>query len=240
MKKLILISLVVVLSLGFNSCGKDSTNGGDGIVVVYKVPVDIAARYIAMAFCSASGGINSHMENATAAIAHGRGSFDSTFTIIKKDSSAAVKYQYQVEYTMARITSTPPKVTFDYSATGGFNCSSMVSDDEQNGTSWFFTTLDQSQFTLNGSGTDGGQQYAPLEKVQFTSRIIYSLTNVMMDKMTFMAVSGTSQISITGAGPAGVAFSYSGTLTFNGDRKAELVLNGSPFSFSLTSGSITK
>lgn len=238
MKKLILFCFAIVLSLGLNSCGKDSSSSDN--IVVYKLPVDIAARYVAMAFCNASAGINLHLENAAAFTAQGIGSFDSTFTLKKLDSAAAVKYQYQVIYTLARLTTSPPKVTFDYTANGSFSSDAIQSQDEQSGNNWEFTTLDQSQLTVNGSGTDGGQQYALLEKVLFSSNIIYTFTNVMMDKLTYMAASGTAQISIRGAGPGDVGFSYSGTLTFNGNRKAELILGGSTFSISLSTGSITK
>ncbi len=85
MKKLILISFVIVLSVGLNSCSKDSSSSTS--IVVYQVPVDIAARYITMAFCSASAGINLHLENAAAFTAKGKNSFDSTFTIKKMDSA---------------------------------------------------------------------------------------------------------------------------------------------------------
>jgi|GEM_PF-3484497 hypothetical protein len=238
MKKLILFCFAIILSLGWNSCGKDNSSNDN--IVVYKIPVDIAARYVAMAFCNASAGINSHLENAAAFTAQGHGSFDTSFTVKKLDSAAAVKYQYQVVYTLARLTTLPPKVTFDYTANGSFSSDAIQSQDEQTGNNWQFTTLDQSQLTLNGSGTDGGQQYALLEKVFFTSDITYTLQNVMIDKLTCIAASGTGQITIRGSGPGGVAYSYSGTLTFNGNRKAELILGGSTFYINLSTGSITK
>jgi len=238
MKKLILYCFVIILSLGWNSCGKDSSGGDD--IVVYKIPVDIAARYVAMAFCNASAGINRHLETAAAYAAQGHASFDTSFTLKKLDSAAAVKYQYQVVYTLARLATTPPKVTFDYTANGSFSSSAIQSQDEQTGTNWQFTTLDQAMLTLNGSGTDGGQQYALLEKVFFSSDNTYTLKNVMIDKLTGIAASGTAQISIHGSGPAGVAYSYSGTLTFSGNRESVLVLGGSTFYISLISGSIAK
>jgi len=96
----------IVLSLGLNSCGKDSSNSD---IIVYKIPVDIAARYVVMAFCNASAGINLHMENAAAFTAQGYGNFDSTFTIKKLDSAATVKYQYQVEYVLHALLLLPQK-----------------------------------------------------------------------------------------------------------------------------------
>jgi hypothetical protein len=236
MKKFILLTFVIVLSVGLNSCSKESSNTSN--IIVYQVPVDIAARYITMAFCNASAGINLHIENAATFTSLGKGSFDSTFTIKKLDSAAAVKYQYQVEYTLARQTS-PSQVTFDYTAGGSFSSSVLQSADEQDGT-WVFTTLAQSQLTMNGSGTDGGNQNDVVDKVQFTSQFIYTLQNVMIDKTTDMIASGSATITINGAGPADVHFNYSGTLTFSGNRQAVLVLGGSTFNFSLLTGNYTK
>jgi hypothetical protein len=236
MKKLILISFVIMLSVGLTSCSKDSSSSSN--VVIYQVPVDIAGRYITMAFCSASAGINMHLETASAYTAQGKASFDSSFTIKKLDSAATVKYQYQVQYTLARLTS-PSEVSWDYTAGGSFSSSAILSQDEQNGT-WTFTTLDQSQLTVNGQGTDGGTQYAVVDKVQFTSQFSYVFQNVMVDKMTGMVASGTATITINGAGPAAVHFNYSGTLTFLGNRQAVLVLGGSTFNFNLLTGNLTK
>jgi hypothetical protein len=236
MKKLLLIFLVITWIAGFNSCSKDSPAPQ---FTVYQVPVDIAARYIALAFCSASEGINAHVEKAASFTAQGMISFDSTFTAKKLDS-ATVKYNYEVEYPFVRVNTTPPQVTFDYTARGSFSAATLQSQDEQDANTWVITTLDQAQLTLNGSGTDGGQQYASAEKVLFSSNIIYAFKNVMIDKLTYMIVSGTATIRITGSGPGGVAFNYSGTLTFTGNRHAVLVLGGSTYNLSLSSGSVSK
>ena len=238
MKKLFLFSLILILLLGMNSCSKDNTDSNS--YVVYKVPVDLAASYVAMAFCNASLGINIHMENFTGFAALGRSNFDTSYLAKKTDSSAAVKYQYQVLYTYTRLTTSPPKVTLDYSADGSFSSSTLQSQDGQASSNWTLTTLDQPLLTLNGSGTDGGRQYSILQNVQFTSDISYTFNNVMMNKLTYEAVSGTATIRIIGSGPANVDFSYTGTLTFSGDRKAVLVLGGSSYNISLVTGSITK
>jgi hypothetical protein len=237
MKKLILFCVAIVLSLGLNSCGKDSSN--NDTITIYKVPADISIRYIALAFCNASAGINSHLEKAAAFTAQGFGNFDSTFLMKKLDSAAAVKYQYNVVYNFARLTTSPPRVNFDYTADGSFSSASIDSQDSQLG-NWVVSTLDQPQLTLNGTGHDGGQEYALVEKVLFNSQITYTFNDVMMDKLTYMAASGTAQISINGSGPGGILFGYSGTLTFNGNRQADLLLGTSTYHINLSSGSVSK
>jgi hypothetical protein len=236
MKKMILFCLAVVFVAGINSCGKDSSNTD---VVIYKVPVDIAARYIALAFCNASAGINSHMENAAGFTARGSETFDSTFNVKVTDSNAVVRYNYNVVYNFIRQAANPPNTTMGYTSQGTFSSNAMISQDSPKG-NWILTTLDQALLTMNGNGEDAGMQYAKLEKVNFGSKITYTLNNVMMSKVSpYMAASGTAQVSINGTGPLGVLFGYSGTITYNGNRQATLVLGGVTFHFSLSSGAIT-
>lgn len=239
MKKLLLFFLGILVFTGFNSCSKDDTSS-DNNVVIYKVPASIAAEYIAMAFCNAAIGVNYHLENTASFTDHGRLSFDSTFTPTKMDSAAAVKYLYNVSYSFLRFTTSPPKTVLDYTADGSFASHTLQSQDNQTGNSLTFTNLDQPQFTVNGNGSDGGHQYAVPDKVAFTSMIRYTLKDVIMDATTYLALSGTASITINGDGPANVSYSYSGTLTFTGDRKATLVLGGETYYISLTTGSVSK
>ncbi len=237
MKKLILILFVTILSIGWNSCEKSSSNTTN--YTVYQVPVDVVASYVTKAFCNASTGINYHLEKAAGYTSVGAPAFDSSFTLKKLDSAATVKYSYQVLYTFAILSSSPLKTSFDYTADGSFSSSSLQSQDSQQG-DWTITVQDASHLSVNGTGTDGGQQYDVPDKVQFTSQITYTLQNVLADKMTYMVTSGTAQISISGAGPGAVHFNYSGTLTFTGNRQAILVLGGSTYNFSLLTGTISK
>ena len=238
MKKLLLIAFLSLLIAGLNSCGKDSS-GDTNHYTVYKVPVDLVSKYVAFAFSNATTGINYHIEKAAGYAARGASSHDSSFLLKKLDSSATVKYSYQVNYTYSVVTTSPFKSEFDYSSDGSFSSSSMQSQDSQQG-DWYITIQDQSHFDLNGSGTDGGAQFAPLDKVPFQSRITYSLQDVLVDKMTDMVSSGSVQITVTGGGPAGVQFTYSGTLTFSGNHLAVLVLSGSTYNLNLTTGGISK
>ena len=236
MKKRILYSLLIVLSYGIiYSCSKDNSSSDNNNIVIYKIPVSVTAQYIAYAFCNNAAGINLHLERAASYTTHGRTDFDSSFVMSKKDS-----YQYQVIYNFSRPATIPPKALFDYSAAGTFNGGALTSQDTQYGNGWSITTLDQAQLTVNGNGTDGGQQYSYLEKALFSSQIHYSFVNLKMDTTTFMVTSGSATISINGSGPGGVHFDYPGTLTFMGNRTATLVLAGSTFDISLLTGTMTK
>jgi hypothetical protein len=237
MKKLILISLVIVLSIGVNSCGKETSSTTN--YNIYQVPVDIAATYVIMAFSNATTGINYQLEKAVGYTAMGAAAFDSIVTLKKTDSAATVKYTYQVISTFAVITSSPLKTSLDYTSNGWFSSATFRSQDQPEG-DWIISVQDASHLGITGTGNDTGAQDDVTENVLFTSQIAYTLQSVLADKMTYMVTSGTAQVTILGNGPGNVSFRYSGTLTFSGNRQAVLVLGGSTYNFSLTTGTISK
>jgi hypothetical protein len=235
MKKLIFICIMAVVYTGFNSCSKDSSSD----IVVYKVPAPIVARFIGLAFSNATFGVNSQLENAAMFTATGYSTFDSAFLIKKTDTTQAATYSYDMTYNFDRQTTPVSKTTFGYTASGHFTSASMISVDDPKG-NWEITTLDQALLTLNGTGQDKGSQFAVTEEVPFNTTVSYTFQNVMMDKVSpFMAASGIVLVTVNGTGPLEVIFSYSGTLTFKGNRQADLVLAGTTFHLNLLTGAVS-
>jgi hypothetical protein len=235
MKKLILICIMAVLSAGFDSCSKDSSSD----IVVYKVPAPIVARFIGLAFSNATFGVNSQLENAAMFTATGYSAFDSAFLFKKSDTTQAATFSYDMTYSFVRQTTPVSKTTLGYTASGHFVSTGMISQDAPKG-NWELTTLDQALLTLNGTGQDKGAQFAATEEVPFNSTVSYIFQNVMMTKVApFMAASGTVQVTVNGTGPLEVIFTYSGTLTFKGNREADLVLAGTTFHLNLVNGAVT-
>lgn len=60
----------------------------------------------------------------------------------------------------------------------------------------------------------------------FYSVIKYTATNVTVDKTTLQIVSGSAAVKITGTNAAGKSFSYEGTITYKGSRKAVFTITG--------------
>jgi hypothetical protein len=236
MKKIIFFCLsAIVLSMVSGSCKKDDSDGSD--LNIYKIPSRVVAQYLALAYSNATSGINWHLENISGIAASGAGSFDSAYTLQKTDSSSAVNFHYEVDSHYSRGTTSPPVVTYDYTASGSFNSDSIYSSDQHEG-NWGITGLDQPDVTFTGTGGIGGQQHSYTEKANFTSHVNYTFHDVTMDKLTSMAKSGTATITVSGMGPGGVNFSYSGTLTFLGNRQASLVFDGKTYQINLNTGEI--
>jgi hypothetical protein len=76
--------------------------------------------------------------------------------------------------------------------------------------------------------------------VDFSVKFNYSLKNVVMDKFSYRIKSGSATLHANGIGPAYIPFDYSGSITFNGDRKATLVLDNKTYDMDLETGLVGK
>ena len=92
-------------------------------------------------------------------------------------------------------------------------------------------------FVLNGDYVrDGSFQSKVGNKASGNSHIDIVGTNITLSKPERKIVSGSATIAITGTGPKGNSFSYTGTIVFNGDGTALLTINGTAYTVNLTHG----
>jgi hypothetical protein len=69
----------------------------------------------------------------------------------------------------------------------------------------------------------------------FYSVVSYKATDVKISKETRQIVSGTAEVSVSGTNEKGKSFSYSGTITYQGNYKAIFAIKGgSKFNFDWT------
>jgi len=224
------------------SCNKSDDSNQ---YTAYIFPSGAVADYIATTFSSAAGGINDHLENT--AILAGRNyssnaTIDSNFIHKKLDSAAIIKYDYNVNYSFARLNSSPPKFTLSYDAEGSFTGPLVNSTGNLTG-DYTVTGLDTTStyYLLNGAGSGGGNQTSIYyNNVSFSSTFRVTFKNITLDKVSHMVVSGSATLGSSGTGPAGVPFSYSGTITFLGNRLATLEFDGKTYQVDLATAKITK
>jgi hypothetical protein len=241
-KGIIAILFVSTVFLAMPGCSKSDDNGPQ--IVGVKFPLEVAANYVALAFCNATCGINYHMERTVmfSVSAVPGVTLDTVITYKKTDSAATMKYIYQASYNGNLIAGATQKYILDYTAPGSFNTPQMISNDQQNGnytvTGFEPTTT---KLTMNGSVTDGGAEQSLSSKITFTSALICNLKSIQFDKNSFQATGGSTSVRINclQAG-SGTSTDYSGTLTFNGGRKATLVLDTLSWEVSLVNGTMVK
>jgi hypothetical protein len=222
----------------FTACEKDNNDNEP----VYPLPPQAIVDYIASTFSTAAAGVNYHMENAAylAGVTH-TPLHDSTF-IIKTDTSLPTKYDYSVEYTLGANSPAQNQFTLQYDVTGWFKTATLSSAETDFG-QFTVSGLEASatDYGMTGSGTQGGslvtKQYG---NMPFSCTVRYTLKSVVLDKTSNKILSGGATIINSGVGPTNLGFSYSGTLTFNGNRKATLVFNGTTYQLDLGTGTYSK
>ncbi|MFP9098741.1 hypothetical protein ACLI09_06790 [Flavobacterium sp. RHBU_24] len=87
---------------------------------------------------------------------------------------------------------------------------------------------------INGSYVRNGYQESKVRQMRhFNSLITINLDDVVVNKTSRQITGGTASVSMTGTGSAGNTFSYNGTITFNGNQSATLVINGTTYNINL-------
>jgi hypothetical protein len=220
----------VIISLLLVSCREDEN-------VDPSISEDEAAEVVAQAVSGSSGGETGQIESA-ARIAE-----DVKTCGIQKDSSiskqnqsgAAITYLINLSWNY-KLTCAPNSV-FQSSFTGNttYDAPRMSSNDQSTGT---FTISDfgnsSTSYTYNSSYTREGSQVSKIRnKRTFTSKTVVTSSNIKIDKTTLKILSGEAAVTIIGSASTGEGFSYSGTITFNGNQKAILKFqNGSSYNIS--------
>jgi hypothetical protein len=73
-------------------------------------------------------------------------------------------------------------------------------------------------------------------KASGNSSVDITVTNLTITKSNRKIASGSGTIAITGTGPKGGTFSYTGTIVFNGDETATLTINSNAYTVNLITG----
>jgi len=95
-------------------------------------------------------------------------------------------------------------------------------------------------YTVNGTYSRKGAFTSKVgNKASGSSDVEIVATNITLDKPSRAIASGTATITISGTAPAG-AFSFAGTLVFNGNNKATLTVGTAVYIVNLLTGSYTK
>lgn len=129
----------------------------------------------------------------------------------------------------------PQSLNYNAHRTGDYETPRMASDDEAVA-SWSISALDPSnENTLfNGSYIRTGTQISKVRNQNtFSSTLTYALDNIAVNKTTHKIVSGSATVAFSGVSATGNQYNYNGTITFNGDATATLVINGNTYTINL-------
>jgi hypothetical protein len=234
-KTFLLLCIVLAgLILSTGSCKKSNSGSSSA---VDTVTTDDAANAVTQAVSPESAGMVAQTQTTVVII-----NTDDLACGEQKDTAfsgqnatgAAVTYSYS--YSASRLLTCsmnePSAFEFNFSGKAGYSATYIASSDSAGG-QFSVTGLNPGtgDYVFNASYIRTGTQTSKVRnQLTFTSTIDIQSTNLTVDKSTQQITSGTATVSITGSASNGRSFSYSGTITFLGNKQATLVLgNGNTY-----------
>ena len=142
-------------------------------------------------------------------------------------SGAVPSYSYSLSWNyQLKCDVSPQTFAFNFTGSSTYSGLLMSSNDSSTGTFLVSTAPAAANYTVNASYERKGTQTSKVGKQKgFTSDLKITSSNVLISKITNEIVSGTGTVSITGTTTGGKSFSFGGTITFNGNKQATVVLN---------------
>jgi hypothetical protein len=235
-----LMVLGLVLSIVFISCNKDEIETPD-------IEQSEAVEAITNSLSANSNGLTSSIANTA--------KYASEQSIYSKSSSLNCGQLYNYDYNESNSVT---NYSFNYSVqrSAQLNCTSggvadnfvyqanrtgtydtpRMSSSDNAVSNWTMTGLNTNSTNaiINGSYQRNGTQVSKVRnKNSFKSTINYTTTNINVDKTSHKIVSGSSTVNFVGTSSTGNQFTYNGTITFNGNDMATLVINGNTYTINL-------
>lgn len=152
-------------------------------------------------------------------------------------SQAAYSYNYSGTraYTLQCQNNLSSAFLYNAALQGTYDTPRMYSDDNSHST-LTVTGLAPAETAavFNGSYVRNGHQESKvLQRRNFNSVLTYTLNAVTVNKVTQKIQGGTTSVTFAGTGSGGNTYNYNGSITFNGDDTATLILNGTTYTINL-------
>ena len=214
-----------------------------------NVSVDDAASMLTGSLASSSYGLNNISDdisvNAQVFINLPCGSTKTDTLIRQSQAGLPSAYYYKLIYThklTCNANNLPDNISSNLTYTGNFN-NSTLSLANSGTTSFVIAGLTPTAivYSINGEYKSMGSFKLKSDTTNTGSaNVDIVVKNVTINKATQVIASGTATVIITGTTLKKGDFTYNGTLTFNGNFMATLVLNDTTYSINLTTGVIVK
>ena len=158
-------------------------------------------------------------------------SFASTGDIIS--ASYDVNWEYQMTCNTFNI---PESATLNSNGTGAYRTARINSSDAHEA-SFSVTGLQPSadNYVFTGNFRRNGSQDISTNNFtkSVTSVVVIQITELTINKVDYSIISGTGIASLTGQTSQGNSFAFEGSITFNNDDTATLVIGGNMYTIDL-------
>ncbi|PZU86952.1 MAG: hypothetical protein DI529_07940 [Chryseobacterium sp.] len=227
-----ILRIFLVGCLAMTSCNKDRDDDSQ------TVTTDDAAEIVTGAVSSESYGLVSTIDDASTTAA-AKGVYTDTPSIscgetysnnlAAAQSNNYFSYNYNINGSYLLGCSNlgiPQSLNYTHSMTGSYSTARIASDDSANGNMLITGISPQSQnITINGNYLRKGSETFKIKSKNVESSINMTISNLSVNKTSLVIASGTGTLSIE-AKSNSKEYSFTGTIIFNGDKTATLVING--------------
>jgi hypothetical protein len=250
------LSLILLLMLGAFSCKKDSTSSNNAVTTdqaadiaasslaensegLASVTDDIAVNAQGISSVN-TGGLTINSTGQSTSSVHqecGTTLTDSVTRALTIDS-VTVNYNFKYTHTLNCNNSVPDNLVNTLTYSGSFNGPRLTSSNSGSATVTI-AGLSQSaaNFVLNGEYKRSGSFQSKVgNDATGNSNVDIVGTNITLSKPDRKILSGSATIAITGTGPRGNSFSFTGNIVFNGDNTATLTINGTVYTINVVTG----
>ena len=221
--------LAAGLSLCATACKKDGTGSLSASATVTEAD---AAEMTTDAITPATGGMVTQLNSSvtiykTVSLSCG---VQKDSAIIKSSISGATpSYNYSLSwnYMLTCNGIIPVQLAFNFSGAANYGGLRMSSTD--NSTGGFLMTglqLSSAQYLFNATYKRTGTTISKIgNQNTFNSTITITGASIAIDKSSLEIVSGSASVNISATSSSGKSFTFNGSITFLGSKKANLVLN---------------
>jgi len=235
-----LVILGLLLSIGITSCSKDDDNSNSEITE--EEAVEVIESSLAKETNGASKTVETAVETADEQMLFTEEptiECGQTYSDSYNESFTGATYSY--DYAVSRdyllscgILNKPESLSYSLEFNGVYDTVRMSSNDTTT-VDWVISNLlSMENPAFNGSYLREGTQVSKVRNMNtFTSTLSITMNNLTVDKNTYVILSGTAQVSFVGTSSSGGQYTFNGSLTFNGDETATLIINGNTYTINL-------
>lgn len=168
---------------------------------------------------------------------------ESYSTSATNPDASLITYSYALDYSYSLSCGggeTPVSMSADVSYSGEFDAPRLASTNTGEG-GLTISALDKelTSYVVNGTYSRTGSFTSKIRnKYSSTSTVDIALDDIAVDKTSKSITEGTASVSITGTVPSKGSFSFSASVTFNGDDTATVTIKGDKYLVDLETGSV--
>ncbi len=229
---------LVILGCALVSCNKDDDNNAatqaDAADMVEATVIENSNGFAKLATDANADASAQRIYTTTPAINCGQ-QYSVTYNPFYTGAYYTYNYTGTRTYTLQCTDGIPTTLLYTSNIAGTYTTPTIQSNDTS-AASLSISNLGAQNATAVINGTynrNGYQESRVRQRRSFNSVIALTLQNIVVNKTTSKIMGGTAVVSVTGTGSQGASFSYNGTITFNGDNTATLVINGTTYTINL-------